>query len=350
MANEESSSGDVLAVDDPERQSAQRGTDHAEESRENAESNVGESLAKPAGRMMIDPRGPRFGAAITVVVLAAALLTIPSVASVALLFLQAIAFGAAALLGIQAQPYGWIYRKAVAPRLRPPRDLEDAAPPRFAQQVGLVFVLIALVGLALSAPVVAQIATAFALAAAFLNAVFNFCLGCEMYLLFHRVRSRRAARGRSAVSGAEQSGEEESGEEESREKLSGEEPQSDHTEGSTRDSAHRTEEGTPQSAEGSDETAQEADDASAAGDAEAAADAEAAGDAADESVVADGADGADAGGIDVEADDTAETTAETIVETTAETTREDTAEDAEGTLTDPDADPDSVAESGAKAG
>lgn len=139
-------------------------------------------------RRMIDPRGPRFGAAITVVVLALVLVTIPSVVSVVLLVWQAIAFGAASFFGIQAQPYGILYRSSVAPRLGPPKELEDAAPPRFAQQVGLVFVLVALVGLAFSLPVVAYIATAFALAAAFLNAAFNFCLGCEIYLLGRRFR------------------------------------------------------------------------------------------------------------------------------------------------------------------
>jgi len=34
------------------------------------------------------------------------------------------------------------------------------------------------------------IAVAFALAAAFLNAAFNFCLGCEIYLLLLRARSK----------------------------------------------------------------------------------------------------------------------------------------------------------------
>lgn len=53
-----------------------------------------------------------------------------------------------------------------------------------------MFVVVALVGLAIGVPVVAQIATAFALAAAFLNAAFNFCLGCEIYLLVQRIRHR----------------------------------------------------------------------------------------------------------------------------------------------------------------
>lgn len=152
----------------------------------------GDEAAEAAPRVMVDPRGPRFGAAITVVVLAVALITIPSVIAVVLLVAQAIVFGAAALFGLKAQPYGMLYRSYVAPRLGPPDALEDEAPPRFAQQVGLAFVLVAIVALALSAVPVAQIATALALAAAFLNAAFNFCLGCEIYLLVQRIKSRRA--------------------------------------------------------------------------------------------------------------------------------------------------------------
>jgi hypothetical protein len=68
--------------------------------------------------------------------------------------------------------------------------LEDAAPPRFAQAVGLIFMIVALISIALGATVVAAIAIGFALAAAFLNAAFNFCLGCEMYLLGARLRHR----------------------------------------------------------------------------------------------------------------------------------------------------------------
>jgi Domain of unknown function (DUF4395) len=146
----------------------------------------------PAPRgTMIDPRGPRFAAAITAVVLAAALVLLPSIASVVLLVWQGLAFGAAALLGLQAQPYGRVYRAVLQPRLGPPKHLEDSAPPRFAQQVGLAFVLVALVGLAFGVNIVATVAVAFALAAAFLNAVFNFCLGCEIYLLVRRIAHRR---------------------------------------------------------------------------------------------------------------------------------------------------------------
>ena len=172
---------DEVELDEPDSEAV---TDQAE---------VAVVTADAAPRIMVDPRGPRFGAAITVVVLAVALITIPSVIAVVLLVAQAIVFGAAALFGLKAQPYGMLYRSYIAPRLGPPDALEDEAPPRFAQQVGLAFVLVAIVALALSAVPVAQIATAFALAAAFLNAAFNFCLGCEIYLLVQRIRSRKAA-------------------------------------------------------------------------------------------------------------------------------------------------------------
>ena len=72
------------------------------------------------------------------------------------------------------------------PRLAPPAELEDPAPPRFAQAVGLGFALVALAGYLVGAPLLGALATGAALAAAFLNAAFGFCLGCELYLLILR--------------------------------------------------------------------------------------------------------------------------------------------------------------------
>jgi hypothetical protein len=93
-------------------------------------------------------------------------------------------------VGLQAQPYGVFFRGVVRPRLAPPTDFEDPAPPRFAQTVGLGFALVGLIGLLAGATTVAYVAVGFALAAAFLNAVFAYCLGCEVYLLGKRVLSR----------------------------------------------------------------------------------------------------------------------------------------------------------------
>lgn len=128
---------------------------------------------------LVDPRGPRFAAAVTTVVLAAALVT----GSVWLLAAQAVVFG----LGVAGRsPYGVVFARLVRPRLAPPTELEDTRPLRFAQTVGLVFTVVALAGLALPTGAVTLVATAGALGAAFLNAAFGVCLGCEAYLLLRR--------------------------------------------------------------------------------------------------------------------------------------------------------------------
>jgi hypothetical protein len=144
----------------------------------------------------IDARGPRFGAVVTTVVLATTLLLIDSTLSVVLLAAQTVVFALGSLVGLHAQPYGIFFRRVVRPRLGAPTTFEDPAPPRFAQTVGLGFAVVGLVGLLTGITVVAYVAVAFALGAAFLNAAFNFCLGCEMYLL-----GQRLAAGRSASAG-----------------------------------------------------------------------------------------------------------------------------------------------------
>ncbi|MGW0660295.1 DUF4395 domain-containing protein [Streptodolium elevatio] len=128
------------------------------------------------------PRGPRFAAAVTSVVLAVVLVT----GSGRLLAAQAVVFAVAVLAGPGASPYGWIYRTLVAPRLAPPTEREDPRPVRFAQGVGLVFAVVGAVGYLAGLTALGIVAAAFALFAAFLNAVFGLCLGCEMYLRFRR--------------------------------------------------------------------------------------------------------------------------------------------------------------------
>mgnify|MGYP000679809872 CR=1 FL=1 len=135
------------------------------------------------------PRGPRFGAAITTVVLAVSLLVAPSTLATTLLTIQTVVFAMGAFIGLPAQPYGKIFAKFIRPRLAAPTELEDVAPPQFAQLVGFGFAIVAWVALLTHVIVVAQVAIGFALAAAFLNAAFGFCLGCEMYLIGKRVFS-----------------------------------------------------------------------------------------------------------------------------------------------------------------
>ena len=133
----------------------------------------------------IDARGPRFSAALTTVVLAIALVT----GSVWVATFQAVVFAIGAINGPQFTPYAFIYRTLIKPRLKSPLRTEDVRPPKFAQSIGLLFALVALVGSATGTPVVFTVAIAAALAAAFLNAAFDFCLGCQIYLLLARLRS-----------------------------------------------------------------------------------------------------------------------------------------------------------------
>ena len=120
---------------------------------------------------LIDPRGARVAAALTSVVLALVLLTAPGAVATALLGVQAAVFAVGAVAGVQRTPYAWLFRTFVRPRLGPPGELEDAAPPRFAQAVGL----------------------GFALVAALLNAALGLCLGCEVYLLLRRLTTSTTA-------------------------------------------------------------------------------------------------------------------------------------------------------------
>ncbi len=135
--------------------------------------------------MLLDPRGPRFAAAVTSLVLVLVLVF----SSGWLALAQAVVFGVTALWP-RYSPYGLLYRVAVAPRLPRPTELEPAAPVRFAQAVGLVFLTVAALGYLLGVPVLGPLMTAFGLLAAFLNAAFGLCLGCEVYLAFRRLTHR----------------------------------------------------------------------------------------------------------------------------------------------------------------
>ena len=140
--------------------------------------------AKPI--ILIDARGPRFSATLTTLVLAVALVFhAPSLIAV-----QWVVFGIAAFLSPPKSPYAFLYKKFVQPRLKGPVPSEDVRPPQFAQLVGFLFASIALIGALTGVSGLFTGAVAACLAAAFLNAAFNFCLGCQTYLLLVRLRHR----------------------------------------------------------------------------------------------------------------------------------------------------------------
>ena len=141
---------------------------------------MSEILNKPeVAKIYIDARGPRFGAVITTTVLAIALVT----QNVWVLALQGLVFFIGAVRGPQFTPYGLIFKTFVKPRLKKEAPTEDVRPPKFAQAVGFIFALVGTIGAFAGADLVFTVAVSIALAAAFLNAAFNYCLGCEMYLL-----------------------------------------------------------------------------------------------------------------------------------------------------------------------
>ena len=148
---------------------------------------MSEVLDKPeVQKIYIDARGPRFSATITAFVLATALVTQNKWVLVA----QGLVFLIGATRGPQFTPYGVIFKNVVKPRLNKVAPTEDVRPPKFAQAVGFIFALVGSIGAFAGADIVFTVATGFALAAAFLNAAFNYCLGCEMYLLITRFTSK----------------------------------------------------------------------------------------------------------------------------------------------------------------
>jgi hypothetical protein len=145
------------------------------------------TTAAPA---QVDVRGPRFAAWLTTAVLIAVLVlsAVSTPAATILLAAQAVVFAIGALRGPRQHPYGLIFANLVSPRLSPVTEREPVPPLKFAQLVGFVFAVAGVAGFTLGVPLLGVVATAFALFAAFLNAAFGICLGCQIYPLVARLR------------------------------------------------------------------------------------------------------------------------------------------------------------------
>lgn len=138
----------------------------------------------------VDVRGPRFAAWVTTAVLIATVLVagVSEPMAAALLGAQAVVFAIGAVGGPRRHPYGRIFSIFVAPRLAPATEREPVPPLKFAQLVGFVFAAVGAAGFAFGVTALGLTATAFALVAAFLNAAFGICLGCQLYPLVARLR------------------------------------------------------------------------------------------------------------------------------------------------------------------
>ncbi|SFR88511.1 protein of unknown function [Agromyces sp. CF514] len=152
------------------------------------ESTTAPTSEAPSG---IDPRAPRFSAAITaVLLLAVVVLSVAGLDVTAWALLTALSalFLWGAVAGVKRHPFGVIFRTFVRPRLAPPTELEDPRPPTFAQLVGFIVTIVGVVLGLFGVEYAVAIAAGFAFIAAFLNAVFDYCLGCQIYLLLVRAR------------------------------------------------------------------------------------------------------------------------------------------------------------------
>ncbi|BBZ50924.1 DUF4395 domain-containing protein [Mycobacterium heidelbergense] len=138
----------------------------------------------------VDVRGPRFAAWVTSAALVLALIASAAspLAAAVILGAQAVVFAIGAVGGPRRHPYGRVFAGVLAPRLGPVTEREPVAPLKFAQLVGLTFAVVGIVAFAAGAFLVGVVATAAALVAAFLNAAFGICLGCQLYPLVARFR------------------------------------------------------------------------------------------------------------------------------------------------------------------
>jgi hypothetical protein len=156
---------------------------------------MAQQLATDAdGRLIIDVRGPRFGAALTTAVLATALVVQGSL-GLALVAWQWLAFGISAIAGLRYSPYGRLFRvlkRRLA--LGPPPATEPEAPPRFAQLAGFLVATVALVLHVIGAVTAAWIAVGIVLALSALLAFTGLCIGCELYLVGRRLLGGRNPR------------------------------------------------------------------------------------------------------------------------------------------------------------
>lgn len=142
----------------------------------------------------IDPRGPRFGAVITsvlmlvVIYLALDESTFP--VAVWLIAINTALFAIGASLGNTKHPYGLIFKSLIRPLLQAPAALEDSRPPKFAQLIGFLISSVGLIFGLLGSDyqLGLLIAASATFCAAFLNAAFNYCVACQIWLALARSR------------------------------------------------------------------------------------------------------------------------------------------------------------------
>lgn len=130
----------------------------------------------------IDARGPRFNQG----VLAFALLGAFVFEARWIYPTWGVALALSAIGGSDLGPFLRLYRDAIRPRLRPPTELEDPRPPRFAAAVGTVFLAAATLAWLGGVPGLADGLALIVAGLAALAAVTGLCVGCELYVWIKR--------------------------------------------------------------------------------------------------------------------------------------------------------------------
>ena len=160
---------------------------------------AGATANLPKARM-IDPRGHRFGAGVSAIILIGAFLA----DAPWLVFVVLLSIGVSAAFGLRYSIYGAIWRRIVRVAKLGPTEPEHEYPPRFAQVLGSTALILSLLAFALGVPTLGWL---FALAVAGLQsllAVTGYCLGCRLYFLrwwIPDVVTRIWTRGRSGRGG-----------------------------------------------------------------------------------------------------------------------------------------------------
>lgn len=128
----------------------------------------------------LDPRESRFIASVTAVVLAGALV-LGSPGGLFLLAIQMMVFAFGAVLGMHVHPYALIYRATLSTRLKPTSTQVAERPLRFGQGMAVLFAVVALLAGTVGLSTVYYVITGILLVTALAQALFKYCVGCELY-------------------------------------------------------------------------------------------------------------------------------------------------------------------------
>jgi hypothetical protein len=162
------------------------------------------TIALPPARM-IDPRGHRFGASVSAVILACSYLLNAPVG--VLLVLASI--GTSAAFGMRWSVYGMIWRRLAKALRLGAVEMEHEYPPRFAQTLGSICLTFSLIAFVAGLPLLGWLFAAAVAALQTLLGVTGYCLGCKLYFLrwwvpaqFTRIWSRGAGARSAGTAGS----------------------------------------------------------------------------------------------------------------------------------------------------